>query len=201
MKSQVLKAIERFSLLDNRNITVALSGGADSMALLSVLLEIKGEFSLNITAAHFNHRIRGAEADRDEAFVKEYCEKKGVELFLGSGDVPSYAKEQGLSLELAARELRYEFLKSVSKGNVATAHTASDNAETVIFNLTRGSGAEGLCGIPPKRDIFIRPLILATREQIEEYCKENDIPFVNDSTNFCDDYTRNKIRHNVIPVL
>lgn len=201
MKSQVLKAIERFSLLDNRNITVALSGGADSMALLSVLLEIKGKFSLNITAAHFNHRIRGAEADRDEAFVKEYCEKKGVELFLGSGDVPSYAKEQGLSLELAARELRYEFLKSVSKGNVATAHTASDNAETVIFNLTRGSGAEGLCGIPPKRDIFIRPLILATREQIEEYCKENDIPFVNDSTNFCDDYTRNKIRHNVIPVL
>ena len=201
MKSQVLKAIERFSLFENRNITVALSGGADSMALLSVLLELKQEYSLNIFAAHFNHKIRGAEADRDEAFVKAECERMGVELFLGSADVPLYAKEKGLSLELAARELRYEFLKKVAKDCVATAHTASDNAETVIFNLTRGSGAEGLCGIPPKRDIYIRPLIFATREQVEEYCKKKDIPFVNDSTNFCDDYTRNKIRHNVIPVL
>ena len=115
MKSQVLKAIERFSLFENRNITVALSGGADSMALLSVLLELKQEYSLNIFAAHFNHKIRGAEADRDEAFVKAECERMGVELFLGSADVPLYAKEKGLSLELAARELRYEFLKEVAK--------------------------------------------------------------------------------------
>ena len=204
MKKAVLRAIKDFSLLgDYRSatVTVALSGGADSMALLYVLHSLKEEFGINVEAAHFNHLIRGAEAERDEKFVKEQCKKLGVKLYIGQGDVPAYSKEKGISLETAAREMRYDYLSRVNKDFVATAHTASDNLETVLFNLTRGTAIEGLCGIPPKRDIFIRPLIYCTREQIENYCAENGIPYVTDSTNLCDDYTRNKIRHSVVPVL
>lgn len=204
MKNSVLKAFESFSLLGDylgATVTVALSGGADSMALLHVLRSLENELGIKVEAAHFNHLIRGAEANRDEDFVKTYCSKMGIKLYSGQGDVPALAKNKGISLETAAREMRYDYLSRINKDFVATAHTASDNLETVIFNLTRGASLDGLCGIPPKRDIFIRPLILCTRDMIESYCKENDIPFVTDSTNLCDDYTRNKIRHNIIPVL
>ncbi len=203
MEKSVLEAIERFSLLDNvSTVTVALSGGADSMALLYSLYSLKDSLGITLKAAHLNHLIRGEEAFRDEEFVKEACKKLGVELTVKRVDVPTLAKKEGLSTELAAREARYEFLESVSGGGVvATAHTASDNLETVILNLTRGSGLDGLAGIPAKRGIFIRPVILCTRNQIEDYCKEKNIPFVTDSTNLSDDYTRNKIRHSIVPVL
>jgi len=204
MKKTVLKAVKEFSLLGDyrgATVTVALSGGADSMALINVLLELKEELGITVEAAHFNHLIRGDEAKRDEDFVKEQCKKLGVKLYSGQGDVPDFAKEKGISLETAAREMRYGYLSRINKDFVATAHTASDNLETVIFNLARGTSLEGLCGIPPKRDIYIRPLILCTRQQIEDYCRENNIPFVTDSTNLVDDYTRNKIRHNIVPVL
>ena len=204
MKKSVLKAFGDFSLLGDyrgATVTVALSGGADSMSLLHVLLELKDQLGITVEAAHFNHLIRGEEAYRDEDFVKEQCKKLGVKLYSGQGDVPAFAKENGISLETAARELRYEYLSRINKDFVATAHTASDNLETVLFNLSRGTAIDGLCGIPPKRDIFIRPLILCTREQIENYCSKNNIPFVTDSTNSCDDYTRNKIRHSIVPVL
>lgn len=203
MENLVLNTIERFSLLDGKKeVTVALSGGADSMSLLYALCNLRKIFGITVKAAHLNHNIRGEEAVRDEEFVKEQCRLLGVELFLETADVPEIARKNGQSLELAARTVRYEFLERVSGGSVvATAHTASDNLETMLFNLTRGSGAEGLCGIPVKRGIFIRPLLYVTREDVEEYCKKNSIPFVTDSTNLCDDYSRNKIRHNVIPVL
>ena len=204
MKKAVLRAIKDFSLLgDYRNatVTVALSGGADSMALLHLLNSIKNELEISVEAAHFNHLIRGEEAERDENFVKDFCRNNGIKLYVGQGDVPAFAKEKGVSLETAARQMRYDYLSRINKDFIATAHTASDNLETVIFNLTRGTAIDGLCGIPPKRDIFIRPLIYASREQIEEYCNENDIPFVTDSTNLSDDYTRNKIRHNIVPIL
>ena len=204
MKKAVLRAIKDFSLLgDYRNatVTVALSGGADSMALLHLLSSIKDELGISVEAAHFNHLIRGEEAERDENFVKDWCKKIGVKLYVGQGDVPEFAKNNGISLETAARQMRYDYLSRINKDFVATAHTASDNLETVIFNLTRGTAIDGLCGIPAKRDIYIRPLIYATREQIEEYCKENEIPFVTDSTNLSDDYTRNNIRHNIVPIL
>ncbi|MBQ6825159.1 MAG: tRNA lysidine(34) synthetase TilS [Clostridia bacterium] len=202
MKKQVISAIDRFSLLERgENITVALSGGADSMALLYVLLELRKNLGITVSAAHLNHQIRGDEALRDESFVKEQCEKLGVPLFIERAEVLKLAKEQNLSVELAARKLRYEFLERVNTGKVATAHTASDNLETVIFNITRGSGLGGVCGIPAKRDIFIRPLIFCTRQDIENYCEANNIPYITDSTNLTDDYARNKIRHNVIPVL
>lgn len=203
MEKSVLEAIERFSLLDNvRTVTVALSGGADSMALLFSLFSLKEKLGITLKAAHLNHLIRGEEAFRDERFVEEACKKLGVELTVKRIDVPALAKAGGLSIELAARTARYEFLESVADGGaVATAHTASDNLETVILNLTRGSGLDGLSGIPVKRGVFIRPVILCTRNQIEAYCKEKDIPFVTDSTNLSDDYTRNKIRHSIVPVL
>jgi len=202
MEESILEAVKRFSLLqENRNITVALSGGADSMCLLYALLSLKEKLNIEVSAAHLNHQIRGEEALRDEAFVKEQCEKLKVKLYCERVDVPEYAKCNNLSIELAAREVRYEFLRRVSNGLVATAHTASDNLETMLFNLSRGTAIDGLCGIPPKRDIFIRPLLLCTRAEVEAYCEKNNIPYVTDSTNLTDDYTRNKIRHNVVSVL
>ena len=203
MLKKVTEAINRFNLLQNvKHVTVALSGGADSMALLDALLKLKDQFNIEkISAAHFNHEIRGDEAVRDQTFVLEQCKLRNVECFMGSADVPEFARQNRLSLELAARQLRYDFFESLDTDTVATAHTASDNIETVLFNLTRGTSLSGLCGIPYKRDRYIRPLLLCTREDIENYCAQNGIDFVTDSTNLCDDYTRNKIRHNVVPVL
>ena len=203
MENLVLEAIERFSLLkdETKDVTVALSGGADSMALLYVLNSLKERLSINLSAAHLNHMIRGDEALRDEEFVKAQCERLGINLFCERADIPKIAVENGLSTELAARQVRYEFLERVASGVIATAHTASDNLETVLFNLSRGTALGGLCGIPYKRDKIIRPLILCTRTQIEAYCSKNNIPFVTDSTNLTDDYTRNKIRHNAVSVL
>ena len=202
MEEKVLRAIEKFGMLDGVNdVTVALSGGADSMCLLHSLLVIKDTYSLNITAAHLNHMIRGKEALRDEEFVIEQCKKIGVQLFVERVDVPLFARENKISIELAARKVRYEFFERVAKGAVATAHTASDNIETVILNMTRGASLKGLCGIPPKRDRFIRPLICCTRSDVEAYCAKNNIQFVTDSTNLTDEYTRNNIRHNIVPVL
>lgn len=202
MLDKFLSAIDKFSMLSGqRQVTVALSGGADSMALLNILYENRERLGIEVFAAHLNHKLRSAESDRDEAFVREHCAKLGVSLIVDSADVAEYSKSSGKSTELAARELRYEFLDRVATGVIATAHTASDNAETMLINLSRGSSLKGLCGIPPVRDRFIRPLIFCTRADIEEYCLKNDIPFVTDSTNLTDDYTRNKIRHNVVPVL
>jgi len=145
--NSVLEAISKFSLLEADTIvTVALSGGADSMALLNVLITLKDRLNIKVKAAHLNHLIRGDEAYRDEEFVKKQCEILNVPLVCQQKDVPKYAKENNLSLELAARKLRYEFLNEISEGVIATAHTASDNLETVIFNLTRGTGIDGLCG-------------------------------------------------------
>ncbi len=203
MLKKVTDALTRFDMIkDARHITVALSGGADSMALLDALLKLKKDFNIQkISAAHFNHQIRGDEAMRDQIFVENYCAKMGVECFVGSVDVPLFASQNNLSLELAARKLRYDFFESLDTDIIATAHTASDNIETVLFNLTRGTALSGLCGVPFVRDKYIRPLILCTRDDIEDYCNQNAIIFVTDSTNLCDDYTRNKLRHNAVPIL
>ena len=202
MEKSILQAAERFAIpLTGRQVTVALSGGADSMALLYALFNLRDQLKITVSAAHFNHRIRGAEAQRDEDFVRATCKKLGVTLFCESADVPDFAKRNKMSLELAARTLRYEFLERVSPDLIATAHTASDNLETVLLNLTRGTGLKGLCGIPPVRDRFIRPICLCTRGDTEAYCHKNSISFVTDSTNLCDDYTRNKLRHSAVPVL
>lgn len=184
-----------------KNITVALSGGADSVALLSSLLELKDELGLIVSAAHLNHGLRGEESDRDEAFVKELCKSLSVALVTEKADVMSRVRTTGESVELAARNVRYDFLYRVSKGLIATAHTANDNAETVLFNMSRGTGIAGMCGIPPVRDNIIRPLTFVTRSEIEDYLTLKGLSFVTDSTNLCDDAARNKLRHHAVPVL
>ena len=202
IENKVLKAIKDFNMLQkSRKVTVALSGGADSVCLLHILFSLKDKLGIEVEAAHLNHLIRGDEAFRDENFVKEFTENLGVTLFSKRVDVPKYAEDNSLSIELAARKVRYEFLNGVSGGVVATAHNSGDNLETVLFNLTRGTALKGLCGIPATRDNIIRPLIYCSRKEIEEYCRLNKLSFITDSTNLSDDYTRNKIRHNIIPLL
>ncbi len=202
MLKKVLKAIEDYGMLNGHTeVTVALSGGADSVALLYCMLSIRKTLGIDVHALHLNHLLRGAESDRDEQFVRKLCEKWQVPLIVCRADINKESAKTGESIELTARRVRYEFFERERRGVIATAHTASDSAETVLFNLTRGTASAGLCGIPPVRDIYIRPLIYCTRADIEQYCADNGLEFVNDSTNFTDEYTRNKIRHNAVPVL
>lgn len=203
MKNKVRRTIERHHMLvPGAAVTVALSGGADSMALLFCLLELRDELGIEVRAAHFNHCIRGEEADRDESFVRRVCKENGVELFCGRADVPAIAAERGQGLEECGRDLRYDFLFSVSDGGrVATAHSLSDCEETFLFNLARGSALKGLTSIPPVRGRVIRPLIDCLRAEIEAYCEAREIPFVTDSTNADVHYARNRIRALVIPEL
>ena len=172
-------------------ILAAVSGGADSMCMLSKLGD-------DVIVAHFNHKIRGAEADRDAEFVKNYCDEHGIECVIGVAEKPLTSEEE-------ARKARYEFLEKTAEmyecDKIATAHTKNDNAETVLLNLCRGAGSKGLSGIPYCRGKIIRPILDMTREEVERYNLENGIPHVEDSTNYTDDYSRNIIRHKIIPVL
>ncbi len=203
MVCKVLSAIDAHNMIaSGDSVIVALSGGADSMTLLSVLLSLRDKLQIDISAAHVNHCLRGDESDRDEAFVRETCKKLGVRLHMLRTDVAGEAEKTGEGTEECGRRIRYEFFYSISDtAKIATAHTLSDNLETVLFNLTRGSGLNGLCGIPPVRGRLIRPLISCTRGEIENYCADNAISFVTDSTNAHNDYTRNKIRNLVVPQL
>ena len=190
-------------------ILVAFSGGADSSALLHILCQYSKMSGAKIYAAHVNHGIRGNEADRDEEFCKELCDSLGVKIFVLRADVPSIAKERKESVETAARLVRYEFFERVMRENgikiLATAHNANDNLETLIFNIARGSGLSGLCGIPSSRSMgsatVIRPMLAMQKSEIIEYCKKHALNFVTDSTNTDTDYTRNLIRAEIIPVM
>lgn len=188
-------------------ILVGLSGGADSVMLLLFLAEKRrtlGDFPL--LAVHVNHMIRGDEADRDEEFSRTLCAKLGVEFVTVKIDVPALAREQRVGLELAAREARYSAFDRIinEKGNIqgiAVAHNATDNIETVIFNLLRGSGLRGVCGIAPLRDNVIRPLITVSKNDILSALNTAGIDYVTDSTNLSLEYTRNYIRNEIIPHL
>ncbi len=202
MLGKLIKTIDTYSMLDKGiDVLVALSGGADSVALLMALNEISAKYSIKLSAIHVNHNLRGDESIRDEKFCRDLCELLGVSLVVESVDVKEIAKITGESIELCARNLRYQLFSKHAKGVIATAHTASDNAETIIYNLCRGSAISGVAGIPPVRNNIIRPLINCTREDIINYLDSINQSFVNDSTNDTDDYTRNKIRHNIIPLL
>ena len=203
MISKVRDALIRAEVDESSKIAVAFSGGCDSSALLYALYCLKSEFGFDLCAIHINHGIRGAESDRDETFAAEFCKALSIPCDCRRIDVPSESKKTGESTELCARRMRYDiFDLYVQSGRlVATAHTASDNTETVLFNITRGSGIKGLCGIPFSRKGYIRPLLFCTRDDTERYCRENGIEFVTDCTNLSDDYTRNFIRHNVVPKL
>lgn len=203
MIHEVKNAVARYNIpLSGRTVAVGVSGGADSMALLHVLLELKDEFGMKIIACHVNHGIRGETADRDEKFVVEACKKLGVEVRVLRADVPGTAKKMHLGVEECGRRIRYDFFNSVADDVIiATAHTLSDRSETLLLNITRGASVKGLCSIPAVRGNIVRPLIDCTRADIEKYCSDNSIAFVTDETNFEDIYSRNRIRLNVIPEL
>lgn len=205
VRSKVISAINDFSMLSNvDSVVVGFSGGADSLCLLHLLKKLENDFSYIVTAAHLNHGIRGEEAERDQNFCRAFCEQNNIPFYTRNIDCVSLASVNGETIEECGRRERYAFLNSVCSDNcckIATAHNSNDNAETVIFNLCRGSALKGVCGIPPVRDNIIRPLIYCSREEIEGYCSENSLAYVTDSTNLSDDYTRNNIRHNVLPNL
>jgi len=186
-------------------VVVGLSGGADSVSLLHALHGLKG-YNLTLIAAHLNHGIRGKEAGRDAEFSRDVAESLGVEFELGEADAPALRKQSRISLEDAARVLRYEFFEEVRKkhkaNKIATAHTLDDQAETVLMRLIRGSGTRGLSGIPPVSGKYIaRPLIETDRAAIESYLKSRSIEWIEDSTNRERDYLRNRIRLDLLPAL
>ena len=185
------------------SVLCAVSGGMDSMCLLHFMLEQPG---FRVTAAHFNHQLRGAEADRDESFVRDYCARHHVPFVSGSGDTRALAEKEGLSTEEAARRLRYAFLKETAAERgcdaILTAHHADDNAETMLLNLLRGTGSAGLAGIPPVRGNICRPFLRVTRLELAEYAQNHHIPHVEDETNDDPDAAaRNALRSSVLPVL
>lgn len=202
MNEKFSAAVKNHNMISSGDsVAVGVSGGADSMCLLDILYEHKDELGITLKAAHVNHCLRGDESDSDEAFVRAYCEKRGIPLSVLRADINSLSDETKESTELCARRVRYEFFDSLGCTKTATAHTGSDSAETMLMNLSRGTGLNGLCGIPPVRGNVIRPLIYFTREETESYCREHDIDYVTDSSNLSDDYTRNKIRHKVAGAL
>lgn len=177
-------------------VVCAVSGGADSMALLWALYLLKDEWNLDLSAAHFNHRLRGEESDRDAAFVADFCRGYGIPLYSGSGCVIPGKK----GLEAAARDARYGFLGTLP-GKIATAHTADDNAETILMHLVRGTGLKGLGGICPRNGRVIRPMLAVTRDDVEAFLAEYAVDHIEDSSNAGDAFLRNRLRHHVMPLL
>jgi len=188
-------------------IAVAVSGGADSVALLRALLELRQEFGIVLSVAHFHHQIRGTEADSDQQFVSDLAQQFQLKFHFGSADAPAYARDHKLSLESAARELRHQWFAELIRQDVAdkiaTAHTLDDQAETVLMKILRGTGVRGLAGIAPeqKEKHLVRPLLGITRKEIEVYLSSIHQPWRNDSSNLNLNHTRNRIRHTLLPLL
>ena len=205
MNRKVFETIQQYEMIQQGDsVCVALSGGADSVALLAFFLRNRDTLKISVSACHLNHNLRGEESERDARVVRDLCCREQVPLFYRSEPVGQLAQEKHLSVEEAARNVRYQFFEEIAYREhckIATAHTLSDSMETIVFNLARGTGIKGLLGIPPKRGDLIRPLIQCTRQDVEAYCEQYHLDYVTDSTNLSDDYTRNLIRHQVIPRL
>ncbi len=197
MESKMLSAIRRYDMVKPGDTVIcAVSGGADSMALLWVMWLLKEKLGITVEAAHFDHNLRGEESKRDAEFVRNFCDFHDIALHCGSGNVIPGPK----GLEAAAREARYAYLRSLG-GIIATAHTADDNAETMLMHLLRGSGLRGLGGITPVSEGLIRPMLDVTRQEVEDYIADNWLPCVTDSSNHTDQFLRNRLRHGVMPQL
>ena len=187
------------------SVLCAVSGGADSLCLLHLLWSRREELGLRVCAAHYEHGLRGEESLADCAFVETWCRERGIPCLTEHGDAATFAQREGLGLEEAARTLRYAFLEraadSLGCTRIATAHTADDNAETLLLNLVRGTGLKGLGGIPPRRGRIVRPLLGVTRAEVEAYLEENGLSHREDATNGEDLFRRNRLRHRVLPEL
>lgn len=207
---KIYEYIKENKLIDVKDIViVGVSGGADSMALLYVLQELKNDFEIDIYVCHIHHGIREKEADEDARYVEEYCKENNLEYREFREDIKAFASQNSLSLEEAGRLKRYEIFKSLAKEvekegrqvKIAVAHNKNDNAETILMNMCRGTGLKGLSGIKAGRDNIIRPLLDTKREEIEDILKDVGISFRTDSTNLSDIYTRNIIRNKILPSL
>lgn len=198
---ELLKDFLNISTTNDQKFILAVSGGKDSMALLHLC---KSE-NLHIVVAHCNFMLRGQESMDDEAFVRSYCSTNQIEFEFTRFDTNTACKELGLSTQETARVLRYNWFEKIRQDHhanyILTAHHANDLAETFLFNAARGSGIKGLCAIPPKNGFILRPLVTVSQETINGYITQHQIPFRNDSSNLSDDYTRNFIRHHIIPKL
>lgn len=197
MRNKLLRFLREQHMLEpGDRVICAVSGGADSVALLFALYLSQDQLGIQVEAAHFNHHLRGEESDRDEAFVRDFCQGYGIALHVGQGTVTAGKK----GLEAAARDARYAYLNSLP-GKIATAHTANDNAETVLMHLIRGTGLRGLGGIRPVQGRLLRPMLLITRQEVEEFLDQWALPHVEDSSNGSDAFLRNRIRRHVMPLL
>ena len=201
MIDRIIGVIEQFNMLERGDhVVIGLSGGADSVCLAHILMRLKNRYALELTAVHLNHNIRTVGAVHDMNFVRDFCENHELDLRIFSADVAAIAKENSLTVEEAGRQQRYLAFESVGGDKIAVAHNLNDNAETMLMRLCRGTGLKGMGGILPVRGNIIRPLIMTSRADIEKYCKENGLEYCIDETNLTTDYTRNKIRHCILPL-
>lgn len=211
MRKQTEEFIRKQALFEpGSQILAAVSGGADSVCLLYLLCQIREEWDLELRGFHIHHGLRGQEADRDERFTAELCNRLDIPYGFRHVDVKALVQETGLSWEEGARNLRYQVLEeeavkweiqSKKTVKIAVAHHGDDNAETILHNLFRGSGLKGLGGILPVRGRIVRPLLTAGRKEILNYLEKEGVSYCQDSTNQWEGYTRNRLRHNIIPLI
>ena len=206
IEQKVLKFIDSHFLINpDDKILLGLSGGADSVFAFKFLLKFKSRLKIEFSCAHLNHELRGNDSDLDEQFCSELCYMNGIKFFSEKKNVKAFSDENGLSLEEAGRELRYEFfnktLKKYGFTKIITAHHLSDNVETILYNFFKGTGLKGLTGIPEKRDKIIRPFLSVTKEEIENYLNADETKFRVDKSNYENDFKRNFIRNKIIPLI
>ena len=206
MLKKIAAYAKKWQMLEKDDkVIVGVSGGADSICLLFVLLELQKEYGFELIAVHVNHELRGTAAKEDETYVREICKERNIPCVVYSENVELVAKKRKQSIEEAGRDVRREMFEKARKEytgtKIALAHHKNDNVETLFMNLARGSKMAGLGGMSPVNDFFIRPLLCVSRKEIEDYLKKNNIHYCTDETNFSDQYTRNRVRNHMIPYM
>lgn len=201
MNNKVLKTVKKYNMLSKGDrVLIGVSGGADSIALLEFFVSVKEKYDLDICVAHIEHGIRGEDSVNDAEFVKNYCKKLGVNFYLKTIDAPNLAKKAKMGVEEYSRMARYDFFNTIECDKIATAHNLTDNIETLLFRLARGTGLKGACSIPAVREKIIRPFIEVSSGEIRKWCNDNNIPYRVDYTNSDSAYSRNLIRLEILPL-
>lgn len=201
MNNKVLKTVKKYNMLSRGDrVLIGVSGGADSIALLEFFVSFKEKYDLDICVAHIEHGIRGEDSVNDAEFVKNYCKKLGVNFYLKTIDAPNLAKKAKMGVEEYSRMARYDFFNTIECDKIATAHNLTDNIETLLFRLARGTGLKGACSIPAVRGKIIRPFIEVSSGEIRKWCNDNNIPYRVDCTNSDSAYSRNLIRLEILPL-
>ncbi len=201
MNNKVLKTVKKYNMLSKGDrVLIGVSGGADSIALLEFFVSVKEKYDLDICVAHIEHGIRGEDSVNDAEFVENYCKKLGVNFYLKTIDAPNLAKKAKMGVEEYSRMARYDFFNTIECDKIATAHNLTDNIETLLFRLARGTGLKGACSIPAVREKIIRPFIEVSSGEIRKWCNDNNIPYRVDCTNSDSAYSRNLIRLEILPL-